>query len=470
MPLYTDHLSREQLCDLLESAVSLLSAASRRRFVETIPTPPVPLPPSEEALARVVEVTESLREFLDDHEAEVVIWMGDGWNQSATFNEEHYALQADLDDALKEGVAWLATQRPSSSLSEQIVEALRAVQALMEWETESMGVPYGEMVTVPEHLEPFRIWASLIEYAKSKPTDIAAILVAGWPRPVGSSLLAAALGAREASQVYAALTVIADQGNDAAARWLLLAAPDDDALLNRYAHLSPDIGERWSRKMAEEGRWEAIVQGLERNVALPHNILYKAALQLKHYDLAFRDVFAAGPRVPIAQVWDDALAAGKLDLLRQVARTSSQGVARWIALDEPDLLHLPPKYDHEAMKAVISYATARVSRGKIMSEAHSYTLDEELLARLATAPGPHDAARCVETALEGLEQMMAFHVAGRSRNRYARAAAYWAQHGALCQKFGLTPRHATLRITFSEELHRLPALRSELDRAGVTWR
>ncbi|MFH1465072.1 MAG: hypothetical protein ABIO70_11870 [Pseudomonadota bacterium] len=470
MSLQTDHLTREQLRDLLESAVALLPASSRRRFVETIPAPPLPPPPSEEALARINEAAETLQGFLEDHELEVEAWMGDDWNQSDTFDEEHYALQADLDDALEEGVRWLARQAPTPELAAQLDEALEAVEALMAWELDSMGVPYGDMDTAPEHLEPFRIWAWLVSSRDTGAARIAEHLVARWPRPVGQSLLTAALGTERSSQVHGALEAMAGQGNDGAARWFLLASPDDMAALDRYAHLSPDIGERWSRKMAEDGHWDEIVQGSDRGISIPHDVLYQAAVEAKQYDLAFRDVFGPSARVPLSKVWDDAIAAGELDLLRRVARTSTQRAARWIGLDEPDLLQLPAKYDHDATKALVSYATARASRGSLRSEAHSYTLDEALLARLTTAPGPHDPGRCVEAALTGLEQMMAFHIAARSRSRYARAAAYWRQHGALCRAFELPARHAALRSLFVAELHRLPALRSELDGAGVRWK
>jgi len=472
MALHIDHLSIEQLRELLESAVSLLPTTSRRRFMETIPTPAVPPPPSEKALARVVEVAEGLEAFLDDHSEEAAVWLnGDDWSHNEDFDDELGAWQGDLDEALKDAVAWLATQKPTERISRQLAEVMEAIEALNGWECEyATGITYGELDTAPVHLEPFRIWATLMEQARSKPTDIAADLVATWPHPTGTSLLVAALGAKKAAQVTTALTAIADQGGAAAARWLLLARPDDEALLTLYAHLAADLGQRWSAKMAQEKCWGEIMEGLDRGVAVPHDVQYQAALQLKRYPLAFRDVFETFSRVPISQVWDDAVAAGKLDLLRQIARSSARGVARWVALDEPDLLQLPQKYDHSAVKAVVSYSVARASKGRIKSEAHAYELDEALLARLANAPGPHDEAGCVDTALAGLEQMMAFHIAGRSRNRYARAAAYWAQHGVLCETYGLLPRHARLRTVFVAELHRLPALRDELNQAKAAWR
>lgn len=472
MPIHTEHLSREQLSDLLEAAVSFLPASKRRLLLGMVPAPPVPPPSSATALATVVDVAEGLQAFLDDHSEDAATWIqGDDWSHNEEFDGELAAWQAELNGALKEAVAWLASQKATPGLTQQLGEVMAAIDELNDWECEyATGVTYGELAPRLEHLEPFSVWAYLLENTKAAPAEIAAGMVAEWHCPVGASLLLAALGNKKAGLVGAALVVLADEGNAAAARWLLLAAPDDVGQLTRYAPLAPDLGQRWSMKMSEGGHWEEIVKGRERNVAVRHDIMYRAALELKRYDILFRDVFTTDARVPISQVWDDAVGAGELDLLRQVARTHSRGAAKWIALDEPDLLHLPPKYDHEAVKAAVSYAIARASKGRLKSEARAYALDEALLARLATAPGPHDEARCVDTALSGLEQMVAFHIAGRSRHRYARAAAYWAQHGALCQAFELPLRHLGLRATFFEELRRLPALRDELGRAGASWR
>ncbi len=472
MPLTTDHLSREQLCQLLETAFSMLTAAKRRSFLEKMPAPPLPPPPTAGAFERVIEVVDGLIDFLDEDPAGAATWInGSDWDRDTEFEEELEAWQEDLQEALKEAVRYLATQRPNDMLSGQLKELMEAIDLLCTWECEyATGVTYSEIGDGIPGLEPLRIWSYLLQNSKTNVIDLASELVKKWPRPREASLLVAALGAKRAHAVAGALGVLADQGNAGAARWLVQDPPGNPALLARYAALAPDLGNQWCAQLAARQDWKTLVEAPKRNIQVPPALLYQAAVQLQDDDLAFRTTLAHGSGFPLAPVWDNAVLAGKLDLFRQQAKQSSRAEARWIGLEEAALLQLPSDYDHDIIKRVVSYAIARLSKGKITSEAKSYELSVELLARLATAPGPHDPASCLKTALDGLESMIRFHIAGKSRSRYNRAAAYWAQHSHLCQEWKLPNRAMQLRGSLAEELRRLPALRKELIEAKVAWK
>lgn len=457
-----DHLSREQALQLLDAALSFLPPARRRDLLALIPAPPTPPAPREEALARVIDVAEEFVSYLDGHPEEMAAWMnGDDWEQDPELDADLSAQHAALDEALADACAWLATQRPSQALAERLSEVTEAIDDLMAWECPyATGVTYGERTDPPRHLQAFSVWSFLAGATGMRPDAIAARLASEWPRPVATGLLAAALGSK-AEAVSTALRGLADAGNDGAARWMLQEAADDAGLLGRYAHLARDLGERWSQRMAEAGAWRELAEGAERGVQVPDALLFRARIRLGLYEQGFRGALAPASSVDFVELWDEAVRADQLPLLRSLARVSQRRTARWVALEEHEFLRAPARYDHEETKKVVAYAIARAT-GTASSRVRPYDLGEALLSRLAVAPGPHDEAACVSAALDGLERMIAFHVAARSRNRYARAAAYWAEHRALATRFGLAHRHAALHTTFAEELRRLPALRDEL--------
>lgn len=471
MPTTFDHLDKHQLLDLLLAATDLLPASRRRALIETVPAPPEPPAPTSDTLRQVISGAEDLISFLDEDPQATVTWLTEHWHSHDAFEEELHAYQAELEDSLEAAVAWLATQQPSESLAQQIEDLTESIDGLLEWECELYcGVSYAELGHTPENLEPLQVWSYLLSVTQEAPATIATHLSDAWPNPVGASLLDATLG-EQAAPVRTALHERATAGDAAAALWLLLDAPTDPDLLTQFAPLSADLGRRWATSMTAAERWEDIAAGPEHDIEVPADELYRARLHLEHYSDAFRDILDTYHRdTTLAEVWDNAVAAGKLDELRQAARASELSEARWIGLDEPELLAMPEAYAHETIKQIVSYATARATKGTMRSTARSYQLREPLIERLATHPGSHDRDRCVEAALTGLERLMAFHVEARGRYRYARAAAYWGQHGALCSRFGHGNRLLSLRQTFAHELGRLPALMDELNKAGASWR
>ena len=329
------------------------------------------------------------------------------------------------------------------------------------------GMGYGEVAEPSAGAQVLELWQYLYANRTGDSETLARELAQQWPGGHGGSLLGQVLGL-QAQPVVSALEKLADAGDAGAARWRIAQGSDHkNDYLARYAGLAPDLGEAWARQLAAQERWPELEQAEANGITVPSALLYRARMAQGRFAEAFTGAFPVPSGMSAEQMWDEAMAAGALDTLRHCARKSGDRLGRWLGMEEPELLELPVRYDHDAVKAVVLYAVARLSGGQLAAPASIYWVSAGILARLATAPGPHDRKRCIAAALAGYEQMIAFHIAGRSRNRYARAAAYWAALRELAVAEGELLRHEVVRNRHLEDLRRLPALRSEMAAVGM---
>lgn len=263
-------------------------------------------------------------------------------------------------------------------------------------------------------------------------------------------------------RLLGAALALAEGGSAGAARLAIRLDLKPGPLLDRFRALGPDLARAWAERHLRVGHADRVLEAAREGLVLPRVTLFEARRRAGQAALAWAGLFPLPGGVDPVRLWDEAIEAGELELLRAAARESGDRLGTWLAADEPGLCVLPgQRYDHEQVKAVTAYAVARL--GLPPGPAESAWLPAPLVARLAAAPGPHDPARCLDAALAGYERLVAFHVAGRSRARYARAAAYWRAHAALCAATGQAGRHAVLGARFAEELRRLPALRAEVE-------
>lgn len=466
MPYPLDHLSAAQLRSLATRALDQLAPSRRRGLLAALPPPPATAPPpdsdpTESGLAAI----ERTLDFLESNERDLVALWADDWNYDREVEEDLFAVQAEIEEALAATCGRLRDLVPSAALRRVVEELLAALDDLYSWESEFWtGITYGELHEQPAAPDMIRAWLIATEPGVS-PRDLAEKVTAEWPHPRSPSTLSEAIGPLH-EPLVAALTDLADRGDPAAARWLVVSETGD--ALERYRHLAPDLGRAWTTRAAESQRWEEVAGAADDGIEVPGAALYHALMALGRFEDAYSRLFPLAQGLDPAKVWDDAVRAGQLDALRSAARSSESRSARWIGGNEDELLLLPDRYDHDRTKAVVAYAVARATHGELSSEVGWCGLGSELRRRLATAPGAHDEARCVEVALAGYEAMIAFHVRAKKRSRYARAAAYWRAHRALAERFGLEARHRSLAGRFAADLKRLPAFRDEMRRAGNT--
>lgn len=454
-----DQLSADQLRGLLELALELLPPSGRRVLLAQLPAP-ADTRGGPELLEYAHEAIDALLRFLDEREAEVLAaWADDGREHAV--ERDLAAAWEELDTALEQAARWVEGEPPDPTLRDGVAMLLDALRDLYEWRSPTHGgLAVGDRHPWLASAASLEVW----EVLAAEPPHPELELIRRWPIPPDGVRVAFVLGRRLAA-TRVALSRNADAGDPAAARWLLVESADRGAVLERYRGLAPDLGAAWALAALEDGREAAVADAPSHGVEVPPALLYRALVRDGRLDEAFRVGLAALSVVPAWELWDDAVERGRLDLLRSLARSARDPLARWIGGTEPELLELPSsRYDHEQVKAVVDYACARLWPGQRRSPARSWELPPELVARIAAAPGPHDPRQCALAALGGLSRLVGFHVAGRSRARYARAAAYWRAHEALALEVGLPEVHTALEARFAEDLRRLPALRDELSR------
>lgn len=456
-----DHLNAQELRTLLDHAVDLLSPAKRRLLMANMRPPTAPATARAFDIAAIEEAAAELAAYIEDHEEAIAAIVNDDWNPNGDVQENYWALEADLEQAIAESAVVLESAPVDEETAAAVAQALGAVADLHA--TDICGISYGEVAEVSAGAQVLELWQYLYANRTADPATLADGLVHRWPRGQGDPLLVGVLDEELSAWVVDALEALADSGDASAARWLIVQDLDcQQDWLARYAGLARDLGEMWARHLAACQRWPELEQAAATGVTVPGELLYSARIAQGRFVEAFTGAFPLPMGLTAEQLWDDAVSAGVLDILREVSVRSVDRMGRWLGAQEPELLELSTHYDHDAIKAVVSYAVARLSGGKHESPCGVYWLTHGLLARLATAPGPHDHARCVAVALAGYEKMIAFHIAGRSRNRYRRAAVYWAALRELAVAEGDPRRDDALRVRHSEDLRRLPALRSEM--------
>lgn len=469
-----DHLASDDLRRLAALALAQLPPRQRDALLARFPAPPPADRPAPPEVAAVHAAAERLRDALHDADADLARLWGEPANPTdpveATLREASDALHAAVDTLL----AWLQRQPGSTDLRASVDDAVEAGEALWGWRSErTPQLRFVDLLPRPRAWDTLLVWQLVADPS----VDVEALVgrLVDVP-PLGPPLLVAATG-RRARAVLTELERRAGLGEPGAARWLVHEATGEGKarLLDAYAALAPDLGAAWADLLAADGHWDALVAGAERSpgaVAVPPPLLYRALLATCRPEEAWHVGLGAGDAVPVAQIWDDAQALGRLDGLRAAAARSARPEARWLARPEAELLRLPSRrYDHEAAKEVVRYAVARLSRGERPSTVRAALPSDALLARLAVAEDPHDPAACLHAALDALERLVAFHVAGRTRSRYTRAVTYWREHERLriehADLLRTSPhRAASLEERFGEELRRLPGLADALASAG----
>lgn len=470
MPRRLEHLSPADLHQLAMLALAQLPPRQRNALLARFPAGESDSPHAPPAVAAVQLAAERLLDALHDAENDLGRLWAEGPNPSDPVEVSLREPAEALSDSTDVLARWLSEETASADLRASVDEACALVERVLAWRSErTPQLRFVDLLPQPAGWEGLRTWLAFADPTVDVATLVARIVERS-PSPTARPLLAAATG-RRARAVHDELVRLASEGNPGAARWLVHESTSEEVAvhLDRYAALAPDLGSAWAVRAEATARWEDLAAAAARGIDVPVPTAYRALLRTGRAAEAWRvGLSTSGPGAPsvdLCVLWDDAAALDDLSGLREAALGSARPEARWVARDEAELLVLPSRrYDHEAAKEVVRYAVARLTQGERPSLVRASQPSEALLARLATAPGAHDGARCLAAALDALERLIAFHVAGRSRTRYTRAVVYWREHQRLATEHSpaLPTARGRLEMRFAEELRRIPALREEL--------